>query len=107
MKGSRGFAAQKSTYRLSTAPTARARCRGTCKQRIGRGEVRLEECAFVMPGRRTVFMRHVHCIGAPVARDILSVYGSVERVPVSAEVGSAHVDEARVWIVDRAEEQSC
>ena len=90
-----GFTAQPSVYRLSLAPTNRARCRG-CKGRIGKGELRLETCAFVCPGRRTVFVRHAPaCVTAAVAREVLKVYGRAERVPVDAAVPSSEGELAR------------
>lgn len=91
MKRKPGFKAQASVYKLSVAPTGRARCR-VCKQLVGKGELRLETCAFVMPGRRTVFMTHATCVTAVQARDVLSVYGSVERVPVSADAAAGLVE---------------
>ena len=81
-KPTSGFKAQPSVHRLSVAPTGRARCR-VCKRPVGKGELRLETCAFVSPGRRTVFVTHAVCVTAAQARDVLSVYGSVERVPVT------------------------
>jgi hypothetical protein len=89
-----GFTAQPSVYRLSLAPTNRAQCRG-CKGRIGKGELRLETCAFVRPGRRTVFVRHApSCVAAAVAREVLKVYGSASRVPVDVDVPSHERDGA-------------
>ena len=78
-----GFKAQPSVHKLSIAPTGRARCR-VCKQTVAKGELRLETCAFVMPGRRTVFVTHALCVTAAQARDVLSVYKCAERVPVGA-----------------------
>ena len=82
-----GFKTQPSVYKLSLAPTGRARCR-QCKRCIDKGELRLETCAFVRPGRRTVFVQHAACVTAVVAHELLKVYGTVERVPVAPEVAS-------------------
>ena len=103
------FKAQPSTYRLSLAPTGRARCRG-CKGLVGHGELRLETSAFVRPGRRTVFVRHARatCVSVTLARDVLAVYGSVERVPVDAGVDPAVGAEAREMMLQRgARPRSC
>ena len=90
-----GFKAQPSTHRLSVAPTGRAKCR-VCKGLVAKGELRLETCAFVMPGRRTVFFTHALCVTAAQVRDMLSVYRSMERVPVEAgDMDAEKVDEAR------------
>ena len=77
---------QPSTYKISVAPTGRARCRGRCRQLIPKGAVRLETCAFVRPGRATVFVRCVKCVDQATAVAILRVYRSAERVPVDAAV---------------------
>ena len=94
------FKTQASTYRVSLAPTGRARCRG-CKARVEKGELRLEMSAFVRPGRRTAFVRHARstCVAGVLARDVLAVYGSVERVPVSADVDSAMLTEAHEMLL--------
>jgi hypothetical protein len=99
-----GFTAQPSVYRLSLAPTNRARCRGY-KQRIERGEVRLETCAFVRPGRRTMFARHAPvCVTRAVAKEVLKVYGAADRVPVAADVPIACKG---VAVADIATKGSC
>ena len=103
-RSSGGFKTQPSVYRLSIAPTARARCRGRCKQSIDKGEMRLETSAFVRPGRRTVFVMHVDCVSAAVARAVLSVHGTVERVPVSVDVSEERAGEARALLSERAQE---
>ena len=96
------FKAQPSTYRLSLAPTGRARCRG-CKGQVAKGELRLETSAFVRPGRRTVFVRHARatCVSVALARDVVAVYRSVERVPVGAGVDPAVAAETREMILQR------
>jgi hypothetical protein len=87
-----GFATQPSVHRLSLAPTNRARCL-KCKQLIAKGALRLETCAFVCPGRRTVFVRHAPaCVTPAVAREVLKVYKSADRVPVDAAVSSCERD---------------
>ena len=102
----RGFKSQPSVYRLSVAPTSRARCRGRCKQQIDKGEARLETCAFVRPGRRTVFVSHVHCISAALAREVLGLYGTVERVPISGGLRETAVEsEVRALLEAHAKAQ--
>ena len=54
---SKGFKQKKSTYRISVAPSGRARCR-RCRAVIAKGETRLEVCAFVRPGRYTLLALH-------------------------------------------------
>ena len=88
---SKGFKKKKSTYRISVAPSGRARCR-RCREVIAEGETRLEVCAFVKPGRYTLLLRCTTpaCIDAPLSAAILSVYKHAERVPVDAALeGSA------------------
>jgi len=81
MKKTKGFKARSSTHKWSVAPTGRARCR-VCKEQIIRGALRLETCAFVMPGRRTVLVTHAMCVTAKQVADVMRVYKSVGRVPV-------------------------
>ena len=88
---SKGFKQKQSTYRLSVAPSGRARCR-RCRAVIAKGETRLEVSAFVRPGRYSLLLRCTApaCIDAPLAAAILSVYKRAERVPVDAALeGSA------------------
>ena len=88
---SKGFKQKKSTYRISVAPSGRARCR-RCRAVIAKGETRLEVCAFVKPGRYTLLLRCTapSCIDARLSAAILSVYKSANRVPVDAALeGSA------------------
>ena len=82
---SKGFKQKQSTYRLSVAPSARARCR-RCRAVIAKGETRLEVCAFVRPGRYTLLLRCTApaCIDAPLSSAVLSVYKSADRVPIDA-----------------------
>ena len=90
---SKGFKQKKSTYRISVAPSGRARCR-RCRAVIVKGETRLEISAFVKPGRYTLLLRCTApvCIDAPLSAAILSVYKSANRVPVDAALeGSAEV----------------
>ena len=89
--GSKGFKQKQSTYRLSVAPSGRARCR-RCRAVIAKGETRLEICAFVRPGRYTLLLRCTapSCIDARLSAAILSVYKQAERVPVDVALeGSA------------------
>ena len=88
---SKGFKQKKSTYRISVAPSGRARCR-RCRAVIAKGETRLEVCAFVKPGRYTLLLRCTapSCIDARLSAAILSIYKSANRVPVDAALeGSA------------------
>ena len=82
---SKGFKQNKSTYRISVAPSGRARCR-RCREVIAKGETRLEICAFVRPGRYALLLRCTApaCIDASLSEAILSVYKSADRVPVDA-----------------------
>ena len=88
------FKARPSVYRIDTAPTSRARCRGPCKQTIRKGELRIAVTAFVRPNRSTQFVRCCHCIDSRFARAVLDVYGSADRVPVAH--GVSEEDTARV-----------
>ena len=87
------FSTRPSTYRISLAPTGRARCR-KCKQAIHKGAVRLEIGAFVRPGRYTCLLRCASCIDSALALAILNVYKSASRVP--AEPSVDHASAARV-----------
>ena len=90
MRG-RGFQQRPSTYKISAAPTGRARCR-RCRRRIEKGDARIVINAFVRPGRRTLLIRCADCIDARFAAAVLAAHGSAERVPVAAAlVGSAEV----------------
>ena len=77
------FRTQPSTYSISFAPSGRARCRG-CKGVVDKGELRFVTHAFVRPGRGTKFVRHVGCVTAAVMREVLVIYGHVDRVPVDS-----------------------
>jgi len=73
----------------------RARCR-RCRRRIDKGDVHIEICAFVRPGRRTLLFRCAACVDAWFAAAVLAAHGSVERVPVqSGLVGSAETQRVR------------
>ena len=92
MRG-RGFEQRPSTYKISAAPTGRARCR-RCRRRIEKGAARVEIRAFVRPGRRTLLFRCVDCLDARFVAAVLAVHGSVERVPVGLG-GSAEAQRVR------------
>lgn len=84
MRG-RGFRQQPSTYKISAAPTGRARCR-RCRRRIEKGAARVEICAFVRPGRRTLLLRCADCVDArfaaavaPPARLVLLLLAPIAR----------------------------
>ena len=94
MRG-RGFRQRPSTYKISAAPTGRARCR-CCRRRIEKGATRIEIRAFVHPGRRTLLFRCAACLDARFAAAVLAAHGSAERVPVQSElVGSAEAQRVR------------
>ena len=84
-RAAKSFKQKQSTYRLSVAPSGRARCR-RCRAVIAKGETRLEVSAFVRPGRYTLLLRCTapSCIDARLSAAILSVYKSADRVPVDA-----------------------
>ena len=89
MTNALGFRTRASTYKISSAPTARARCR-RCGGRIDKGAVRIEIRAFVRPGRRTLLFRCTACLDARFVAAVLAVHGRAERVPVEAGlVGTA------------------
>lgn len=52
---------RKSTYRIDTAPTGRARCRGRCRAKIPKGAWRFVEGARYKPGRITYRMYCAAC----------------------------------------------
>ena len=75
------FRTRPSTYRITLAPTNRAKCR-KCKQILAKGSPRITTTAFVMPGRSTVFARCApRCVDAKFAAAVLAVYKSAARVP--------------------------
>ena len=79
--GIAGFKTRPSTFRLSLAPTGRAKCRG-CKRVVSVGEMRLETLAFVRPDRFTTFIRHLECVNTALANTVVATHGTVEHVPV-------------------------
>ena len=92
----KGFTQQRSTYRISTAPTGRGRCR-RCRTCITKGSTRLEINCFVRPGRYALLLRctETGCIDARLSAAIISVYKDAQRVLVDPDlVGSA--EELRV-----------
>ena len=93
--GSRGFKARPNTYLIDLSPSARAHCRA-CKGAVGKGELRVVTRAFVCPGRWTQFVRHMNCVSASLARQILAVHGSTEAIPVGAGVDADAAEAARV-----------
>lgn len=82
-RAAKGFKQRPGTYRISTAPTSRGRCR-RCRKLISKGDTRLEVCVFVRPGRYTLLLRCTApaCIDVRLSAAILSVYKSADRVPV-------------------------
>ena len=93
--GSRGFKARPNTYLIDLSPSARARCRA-CKGAVGKGELRVVTRAFVCPGRWTQFVRHMNCVSASLARQMVAVHGSVEAIPVGAGVDADAAEATRV-----------
>ena len=92
------FKTKPHTFSISRAPTGRAMCRG-CKRIVAKGEIRLVTHAFVRPGReRAHFVRHVQCVTAELVRAAIATYGSVERVPVSANMDVDAASAARAQL---------
>ena len=83
--GALTFSTRPSTYRISLAPTGRARCR-RCKRAIAKGALRLEICVFVRPNRYTTLLRCAGCVDAALSRAILAVHKAASRVPADAMV---------------------
>ena len=89
------FRTRPSTYRISLAPTNRAKCR-KCKQILAKGTPRITTTAFVMPGRSTVFARCApRCIDTKFAAAVLSVYADSKRVPADPAVADDVVERVR------------
>jgi hypothetical protein len=59
-----------------------------CKHGVGKGEVRIVIHAFVRPGRNHDFVCHARCVTPALVRAMLSVYGSVGRVPMAEGMDS-------------------
>ena len=85
MRRTPGFKTRPSTYSIGRAPTNRATCKA-CKERVGKGEIRIVTHAFVMPGRSHDFVNHLTCATPALVAAMVNVHGSVERVPVAKEV---------------------
>ena len=100
--GPRGFKARSNTYLLDLSPSARARCRG-CKQAVAKGELRVVTRAFVCPGRWTQFVRHMGCVSASLARQMVAVHGSLQAIPVGAGVDAQAAEAACV----KLEQSTC
>ena len=88
------FKQRPSTYRISIAPSNRARCRA-CKRRVDKGELRIAITAFVRPGRSTQLVRCVQCVDARFGAAMLAVYGTPARVPAEASVSVADATAVR------------
>ena len=80
-----GFKTRPSTYCIELAPTSRAKCR-LCKQSVIKGDARVVTRAFVRPGRTRDFVCHLRCMKPALVRAMLSVYGSVDHVPLANEI---------------------
>ena len=105
MKGARmkkacGFKTQPSTYSIGLAPTSRALCR-LCKQGVEKGDVRIVTCAFVMPGRRHDFVSHANCATPTLVRAMLSVYGTIERVPMAKGMDGVACERVRTQLLSK------
>ena len=82
-----GFKTRPSTYTIGHAPTSRATC-GLCKQRVGKGELRIVTHAFVRPGRSHDFVCHLKCATPALVAAMVGVHGSVQRVPTAKGMGA-------------------
>ena len=78
------FLARKSTYRIESAPTGRARCR-RCRKAVPKGDLRVAITAFVRPGRSAVLFRCARpaCIDATLVNAVLATYGSPDAIPAA------------------------
>ena len=82
MRRTAGFKTRPSTYSIGLAPTSRATCRA-CKSVVGKGEMRIVTHAFVRPGRSHDFVCHLKCATSALAKAMVRMHGSVERVPTA------------------------
>ena len=57
-----------------------------CRQRVGKGELRIVTHAFVRPGRTHDFVDHLTCATPALVAAMVHVYGSVGRVPMAKEM---------------------
>lgn len=89
------FKTKRSSFSLDMALTSRARCRG-CKGWIEKGEARLVTHAFVRPGMSTRFVRHVRCVSAVLAREVLAVGRSIQWLPAAEGMEPGCVEETNV-----------
>jgi len=80
-----GFRTRASKFWVGLAPTSRARCR-VCKQCVVKGETRLVSLAFVCPGKSVKLVHHACCLTRKLAKAVLAACGSVDGVPISADV---------------------
>ena len=94
-----GFRAQPTMYRLSLAPTSRAKCRA-CKRIVEKDAVRLEMWCFVKPGRSTTRVVHANCVTAALARNVVKVHGFA--VPATKDVNVGVADGIREQIASLA-----
>ena len=93
MRRTAGFKTRPSTYSIGLAPTSRATCRA-CKERVGKGRLRIVTHAFVMPGRSRDFVCHLKCATPALVAAMVGVHGSVERVPTAKEMGTEECGDA-------------
>ena len=80
-----GFRTRASKCWVGLAPTSLAKCR-VCKQCVGKGDVRLVALEFVCPGKSVKLVYHARCVTTKLARAVLDVCGSVDGIPISADV---------------------
>ena len=88
------FKTEPHRFSIGLAPTSRARCRA-CKQRLARGEPRVQIHAFVRPGRAVDFFRHARCVGPRLAAAIAAAHGALDRVPLAPDVDEPTARAAR------------
>ena len=87
MRRTAGFKTRPSTYSIGLAPTSRARCRA-CKRAVDKGDIRVVTCVFVRPGRRCDLVCHAACVNVEMVKAMLTVYKSVDNVPIADGVST-------------------
>ena len=60
--------------------------------------MRMVTRAFVRPGRRTNFVRHMACVDSAFARAIMAVHATAEGTPVGKEVTETDLERSRVHL---------
>ena len=95
MKKTPGFKTRASTYSIGLAPTSRSMCR-VCKKTVEKGEARIVTRAFVRPGRSHDFVCHARCATPKLVQSMVSVYGTVQCVPMGSSIDAAACEDVRV-----------